>query len=89
MMSISDAFEIKQTVKISEDDLNGHVVKLKSKSAEILVIADSVSTMSFPNETTAVFLTIPPEDTAQNLTCYNGKIIIPKGRLILAIDSGG
>ena len=27
MMSISDAFEIKQTVKISEKDLNGHNVK--------------------------------------------------------------
>ena len=53
MMSISDAFEIKQTVKISEEDLNGHIVKLKTKSAEVLAIADSVSPMSFLNETTA------------------------------------
>ena len=28
MLSISDAFEIKQTVKISEEGLNGHIVKL-------------------------------------------------------------
>ena len=53
MMSISDAFEIKRTVNISEEDLNGHIVKIKSKSAEILAIADSGSPMSFLNETTA------------------------------------
>ena len=32
---------------------------------------------------------IPPEDTARTLACYNGKVIIPKGGLILAIESGG
>ena len=81
MMSISDAFEIKQTAKISEDDLNGHIVKVKIKSAEILAIADSGSPMSFLNETTArqiqqtdktaIFKTIMPEDKARNLACYN------------------
>ena len=34
------------------------------------------------------FKKIPPEDTARNLACYRGKIIITKGRLILAIESG-
>ena len=100
MMAISDAFEIKQTAKDSEDDLNGHIVKIKSKSIEILAIADSGSPMSFLNESTArqiqkknnktaIFKTIPPEDKARNLACYNGKVIIPKGRLILAIEPGG
>ena len=53
MLSISDAFEIKQTAKISEEDLNGHIVKLKTNSEAILAIADSGSLMSFLNETTA------------------------------------
>ena len=34
-------------------------------------------------------ITIPPEDTARNLACYNGKVVIPKGKIILAIESGG
>ena len=38
---------------MSEEDLNGHIVKLKTKSEEILAIADSRSPMSFLNETTA------------------------------------
>ena len=53
MMSISNAFGIKQTLKISEEDLNGHIVKLKLKSAEIFAIADSGSPVSFLNDTTA------------------------------------
>ena len=53
MVAIADAFEIKQTVNISDEDLNGHIVKLKTKSAGILAIADSGSPMSFLNETTA------------------------------------
>ena len=32
---------------------------------------------------------IPPENTARNLACYKGKVIILKRRLILAIESGG
>ena len=48
MLSISDASEIKQTVKISEEGLNGHIVKLKTKSDEFLAITDSGSPMSFP-----------------------------------------
>ena len=38
---------------MSEEDLNGHIVKLKTKSEEILAIADSRSPISFLNETTA------------------------------------
>ena len=54
MMAITVAFEIKQTVNISDEDLNEHIVKLKTKSADILAIADSGSPMSFLNETTAL-----------------------------------
>ena len=99
IMSISDAFEIKQTAKISEDDLNGHIVKAKSKSIKILANADSGSPMSFLNETTArqiqqndktaIFKTIPQEDKSRNLAFYKVKLIIPKGRLILAKKSDG
>ena len=53
MLAKADAFEIKQTLKISDEDLNGHIVKLKTKSAEILAIADSGCPMSFLNEKTA------------------------------------
>ena len=31
---------------------------------------------------------IPPEDAARNLACYNGKYIVPKGRLIIEVESG-
>ena len=97
LLAIADTFEINQTVKISDENLNGNIVKLKTKSAEILAIADSGSSISFLNETTArrihqndksTVKKIPPEDTARNLSCYNRKDIIPKGRLILAKEFG-
>ena len=97
LLAIADTFEINQTVKISDENLNGNIVKLKTKSAEILAIADSGSSISFLNETTArrihqndksTVKKFPPEDTARNLSCYNRKDIIPKGRLILAKEFG-
>ena len=99
VMAISESFEIKNTKRRSEDDLNSHIVKLKTNTTELFAIADSGSPMSFPNEKTvqriqqndqtAVFKNIPPEDTARNLACYNGETIHPKGRLIVTIESGG
>ena len=98
-MVISDSFEIKNTKTISEDDLNSHIVKLKTNTTELFAIADSGSPMSFLNEKTAqrtqqndqtaVFKNIPQEDTARNLACYNGESIHLKGRLIIKIQSGG
>ena len=41
------------------------------------------------NDLTTIFKQIPPEDTARNLACYNGETIVPKGRLIVTIESGG
>ena len=98
-MAITESFENKNTKILSEDDLNGHIVKLKTNSEELFAIADSGSPMSFLNEKTArrlqqndksaLFICIPPEDTARNLACYNGETINPKGRLIITIETGG
>ena len=41
-----------------------------------------------PNDKSAFFKYIIPEDAARNPTCYNGKIIFPKC-LIIAIESWG
>ena len=46
-MALSEAFEILNSVNIQEEDLNGHIVKIKTNSEKILTIADSVSPMSF------------------------------------------
>ena len=99
VMAIEESFEIKNTRTLVEDDLNGHIVKLKANSEQLFAIADSGSPMSFLNEKTArriqqhdkyaLFKTIPSGDTAQNLACYNGETIVPKGRLIITIESGG
>ena len=99
VMAISESFEIKNTKTISEDNLNGYIVKLETNTTELFAIADSGSPMSFlhektaqrlqQNDKTAVFKNIPPEDTARNLACYNGESIHPKGRLIVTIESGG
>ena len=35
----------------------------------------------------ALFKNIPTGDTARNLACYNGETIVPKGRLIITIES--
>ena len=98
VMAISESFEIKNGKTLSEDDLNGHTVNLKTNTTELFAIADSGSPVSFLNEKTAqriqqndqtaVFKNIPPEVTARNLACNNGESINPKGRLIISIESG-
>ena len=72
---------------------------MKTKSEQLFAIADLGSPMSFLNEKTARHLqqnnkeamikTIPTRDSARNLACYNGETIVPKGRLIIAIQSRG
>ena len=52
-MAIAELFEIKNTKTLTEDDLNGHIVKLKSNTTELFAIADSGSPVSFLNEKTA------------------------------------
>ena len=87
------------TTSLSEDDLNGQIIKLKTKTEEIFAIANSGIPMSFLNEKTArplqendkstVFNQILQGETAMNFACYNGETIIPKRRLIETIESGG
>ena len=88
VMAIPESFEIKNTIFLSEDDLNGPIVKLKTNSEELFAIADSGSPMSFLNEKTArrlqqnnksaLFKCILPDNTARNLACYNGGTKNPK-----------
>ena len=99
VMAIAESFEIKNTRTLAEEDLNGHIDKLKTNSEQLFAIADSGSPMSFLNEKTArriqqhdkkaLFETIPIGDTAQNVACNNGETIVPMGRLIITIESGG
>ena len=99
VMAIAEPFEIKNTNNSSEDDSNGHIVKLKTNSEELFTIVDSGSPMSFlngktarriqQNDKSALFKRIRPDDTARNLACYNGETINLKGRLITTIESGG
>ena len=94
-----EAFEIKNTASLSEDYLKGHIVQLKKKTEKPFAIANSGSPMSFldgktarrlqENDKSALFKRIPPENAARNLSCYNGKTIIPKRRLIITVESGG
>ena len=50
VLAILEAFEIRNSVIIKEEDLNGHTVKLKTHSEDLSAIADSGSSMSFPNK---------------------------------------
>ena len=99
MMAIAKAFEVKTSAKITDEDLNGHIIKLKTKSKSVFAIADSGIPMSFLNETTirrlqlndssTIVKHIPREDTARNLACFNEKWIVTKRRIIIAIKSAG
>ena len=51
---------------------------LNEKTAKRLQTKDKLARLKF----------IPPKDAAKNLTCNNGKCIIPQGRLIVAVGSG-
>ena len=96
-MAISEAFEAKNSVNLSKDDLNGHIVKLKTKTEDLFAIADSGSPMCLINKKTdrrlqdndksTIFKNSPPENAPRNLACYNGETIIPKGRLIITVES--
>ena len=90
-------FDIKNTTSLSEDGLNGQIVKVKTNTEELFALADSGGPMSFiientarriqQNDKSALFKCISPEDTARNLACYNGETKNPKNRLIIPIES--
>ena len=46
-MAISEVFEMKSSAKLAEQNLNGHIVKLKTKTEAMFAIAVSGSPMSF------------------------------------------
>ena len=56
IMAISEGFEVENSASLSEDDLNGPIVKLKIKTEDIIAIADFGNSMSILNEKTALRL---------------------------------
>ena len=92
---ISEAFEAKNLIAMREEDLSGPIIKKKSES--IIAKAKLGSPMTFINKKNSAKTStneksanlsryISPEDAAINLVCYNGKKILPKGRLRIAIE---
>ena len=75
---ISEAYEAKISAELSEDNLNGQTVKLKTNTEAIFAIADTKRPMSFLNKKSAlkksdwrkdkstIFRNIHPEDAAKN-----------------------
>ena len=78
VMAIAESFEVKNTRTLAEEDLSGHIVKLKTNSEQLFAIGNSGSPMSFLNEKTArriqqhdkksLFKTIPTGDTRTKLS---------------------
>ena len=76
VMVTAETFEIKNTSTLAEEDLKGHIVKLKTNTEQLNALADSGSPMSFlnkkiarciqQNDKKALFKTIPTGDTARN-----------------------
>ena len=79
-MAIADSFEVKNSAKITDEDLKGYIKKLQTKSEPIFAITNSGSPMSFLKETTArrlqqndsstIFNYNPTVETTRNLACY-------------------
>ena len=38
VIAISEVLEVKNSVSLAEDDLNGHIVKLKTKTDELILL---------------------------------------------------
>ena len=53
VMAIAELFETKNPTTVAEEDLNGHIVKLKTNTEQLYAIIDSGSPMSFPDEKSA------------------------------------
>ena len=81
IMAISEEFEVENSASLLEDDLNGNIVKLKTKMEDKLAIADFGSSMSLLNEKTALRLQendmstkikfFPSEDAARIVIMVN------------------
>ena len=92
-------FEPRRAEVITNNDLQGHLIRVRSETNNIVFIADTGSPTSFVNERTANFLTssvksavkttLREDDEANRMVCYNGYKIPSLGRLIASIESGG
>ena len=99
VMAISEAFEIKNATNLSDDNLNGHIKKLKKKYSKFICnrrlrepnvnSKQKTARRLQEKDKSGITKQIPPEDFARNLACYNVETIVPKGRLIVRIQSGG
>ena len=84
---------------ITNTDLQGNLIRVRSETNNIVFIADTGSPTSFVNEQTANLLAstvksaiktkLEDDDGANRIVCYNGYKIPSLGRLIAPIESGG
>ena len=92
-------FEPKRADKITDTDLQGHLIRVCSEKNSIVFNADTGSPTSFVNEKTANLLAstvksahkikMGDDDEANRMVCYNGYKIPSLGRLIAPIEWGG
>ena len=92
-------FEPRRAEVITNNDIQGHLNRVRSETNNIVFIADTGSSTSFVNEKTANLLTssvksavktkLGEDDEANKMVCYNGYKIPSLGRLIASIESGG
>ena len=88
VLAISEAFEVRNSIDIEAEDLDGYVVELRTKFENIFAIAEWGSPMSFLKENTAerlrqnnllaTFKHITQEDAAPRHSCYNGKTLFQR-----------
>ena len=92
-------FEPRRAEVISNNDLQKHLIRIRSERNIIVFIADTGSPTSFVNEKPAKLLTstvksavkttLGEDDEANRIVCYNGYKVPSPGRLIAPIESGG
>ena len=92
-------FEPRRAEVITNTDLQGHLIRVRSETNNIVFIADTGSPTSFVNEKTANLLAstvksavktkLGEDDEANRMVCYNGYKIPSLGRLIAPMESGG
>ena len=85
--------------EITNTDLQGHLIRNRSETNNIVFIADTGSPTSFVNKKTDNLLAatvkstvetkLRDDDEANRMVCYNGYKIPSLGRLIPPIESGG
>ena len=92
-------FKPRRAEEITNTDLQGHLIRVRSETNNIVFIADTGSPTSSVNEKTASLLEstvklavktkLEEDDEANRMVCYNGYKIPSLGRLIAPIESEG